>query len=91
MTTVLLQLIREALWLGVVLAAPILVAALAAGLLASLLRALTQLDDPSVAMVLRVAAVVAALVLAGPSIATHAQAFGSRVMAMVATLGTTAT
>ena len=90
MTTVLLQLIAEALWLGVVLAAPILVAALAAGLLTGLIRALTQLDDPAVTMVPRVAAVVAALVLAGPSIASHAQAFGSKVMAMVAALGATA-
>ena len=91
MTTLLLQLIREALWLGVVLAAPILVAALAAGLFTGLIRALTQLDDPAVTMVPRIAAVVAALVLAGPSIATHAQAFGSKVMAMIATLGATTT
>ncbi len=69
MTASIAALVREGLLLVLLLAAPILVAALIAGVLSGLLAAFTQLQDPAVALVPRVAAVGAAIVLFAPSIA----------------------
>jgi flagellar biosynthesis protein FliQ len=71
-------LIREGLVLALLLAAPILVAALAAGIVTGLLGAFTQIHDPAVALVPRVAAVGAAIALFAPSIAHQLEAFANR-------------
>ncbi len=88
MTATLVSLLREGLLLALLLAAPILVAALIAGILTGLLAAFTQIQEPAVSLVPRVAAVGIAIVLFGPSIATQLAAFATRLWPLVITAGT---
>jgi flagellar biosynthesis protein FliQ len=80
--------VREGLLLALLLAAPLLVAALLAGLITGLVGAFTQVQDPAVGLVPRVAAVALALVLFGPSIASQLSAFASRLWPLVTAAGT---
>ena len=77
-------LVREGLLLALLLAAPVLVAALIAGIVTGLLTAFTQIQDPSVALVPRVAAVGAAIVLFAPSIGHQLEAFATRLWPLLA-------
>ena len=79
--------LREGLLLALLLAAPILVAALVAGVLSGLLAAFTQIQDPSVALVPRVAAVGAAIALFAPAIATQLVTFAHRLWPLIAAAG----
>jgi flagellar biosynthetic protein FliQ len=87
MTGSLVALVREGFLLALLLAAPILVAALIAGVLSGLLAAFTQIQDPSVSLVPRVAAVGISIVLFGSSIAAQLQAFASKLWPMVTAIG----
>jgi flagellar biosynthetic protein FliQ len=87
MTPSLVSVLREGLLLVLLLAAPLLVAALVAGILTGLVAAVTQVQDPAVALVPRVAAVGAALVLFGPAIAHQLEAFASRLWLLIASIG----
>ena len=87
MTQSLIALMREGLLLALLLAAPLLVAALLAGVIAGLVGAFTQIQDPAVGLVPRVAAVGAALVLFGPSIARQLEAFATRLWPLVTAIG----
>ena len=87
MTATLVSLLREGLLLALLLAAPVLVAALIAGILTGLLAAFTQIQEPAVSLVPRVAAVGIAIVLFGPSIATQLTSFASRIWPLVITAG----
>lgn len=87
MSEALITLLREGLVLAVLLVAPLLVAAAAAGLLAALVTRVTQLEDATVTLVARVAAVVLVLALLGPSIAGELQASARRSLASIAALG----
>jgi flagellar biosynthesis protein FliQ len=71
-------LVREGLLLALLLAAPILVAALLAGIVTGLVGAFTQIQDPAVALVPRVAAVGAAIVIFAPSIGHQLEVFANR-------------
>jgi type III secretory pathway component EscS len=62
----LLHLAREALLLALVLSAPPLGAALLVGLVTGVLQAATQVQEPSLGVVPRLAAVLAALLAAAP-------------------------
>ena len=86
MTGSLVALLREGLLLALLLAAPFLVAALAAGILTGLLGAFTQIQDPAVGLVPRVAAVGAALILFAPSIGHQLEVFASRIWPLVRTV-----
>jgi flagellar biosynthetic protein FliQ len=86
-TEALLAIAREGLWLAILLAAPVLVASLLAGALTGLLGAVTQLQDPAVSLVPRIAAAAAAIAMFGPSVARQLVAFGGKVLALVPTLG----
>jgi flagellar biosynthetic protein FliQ len=77
-TDAVVALVREGLLLALLLAAPVLVAALVAGIATGLLGAFTQIQDPAVALVPRVAAVGAAIVLFAPSIGHQLEAFATR-------------
>jgi flagellar biosynthesis protein FliQ len=79
--------LREAVLLALLLAAPLLVAALLAGIVAGLVGAFTQIQDPAVGLVPRVAAVGIALVLFAPSIAHQLDVFASRLWPLVAAIG----
>jgi flagellar biosynthesis protein FliQ len=87
MTDSLVAVLREGMLLALLLAAPLLVAALAAGIVTGLLAAFTQIQDPAVALVPRVAAVGLALVLFAPSIAHQLAAFAGRLWPLVAAAG----
>ncbi len=88
MTASLVGLLREGLLLALLLAAPVLVAALAAGILTGLLGAFTQIQDPAVGLVPRVAAVGAAVILFAPSIGRQLEVFASRIWPLVTTVAT---
>ena len=87
MTAALVSLLREGVLLALLLVAPILVAALVAGVLTGLLGAFTQIQDPAVGLVPRVAAVGLAIVLFAPSIGAQLAAFASRVWPLIEAAG----
>lgn len=87
MTEPLVELGRQALILSLWLAAPILVAALVASILTGLAAWMTQVQDPAVGLVPRVAAVAATLALFGPHIAHELVVFGTRLFTAIATVG----
>ena len=59
-----------------------------AGILSGLLAVFTQIQDPSVSLVPRVAAVGAAIALFAPAIASQLVAFSSRLWPLIAHMGT---
>jgi flagellar biosynthetic protein FliQ len=59
---------REALWVSVQLAAPPLLAVLVIGLTISLIQALTQIQEATLAFLPKLAAMVGLLILLGPFI-----------------------
>lgn len=84
----LIAVVREGFLLALLLAAPILVAAVIAGILTGLLTVFTQIQDPALSLVPRVAAVGVAIVLFAPSIATQLVAFASRLWPLVTAVAT---
>lgn len=87
MTASLAALVREGVLLALLLAAPILVAALIAGVVTGFVGAITQVQDPALGMVPRVAAVGAAIVLFAPSIAHQLEAFAGRIWPLITAIG----
>ena len=87
MTASLVATFREAILLALLLAAPLLVAALVAGIVTGLVGAVTQVQDPSIGLLPRVAAVGAAIALFAPSIAHQLEAFTARLWPMIAAAG----
>jgi flagellar biosynthesis protein FliQ len=86
-TGALAALVREGILLALLLVAPLLVAALVAGILSGLLAAFTQIQDPAVSLVPRVAAVGVAIVMFAPSIASQLGAFAARIWPMIEAAG----
>ena len=84
MSAAILHLAREALVLALLLSAPPLLAALLSGLVTGLLQAVTQVQDPALGAVPRIAAVLATLAIAGPWIAGRLAAFAGEVLALAA-------
>jgi len=80
-------LVREGLLLALLLAAPLLVAALIAGVVTGLLGAFTQIQDPAIGLVPRVAAVGIAVVLFAPAIGRQLDAFVTRLWPMIIAAG----
>ena len=87
MTASLVALVREGFLLALLLAAPLLVAALIAGVITGLIAAFTQIQDPAVGVVPRVAAIGLSIILFGPSIATQLAAFGARLWPLITAVG----
>ncbi len=79
----LVAVMREGFLLALLLVAPVLVAALIAGVVSGLLAAFTQIEDPAVSLVPRVAAVGVAIVLFAPSIGHQLVAFANRLWPLV--------
>jgi flagellar biosynthetic protein FliQ len=86
-TESLVALARQGLILSLWLAAPILVAAMAASIVTGFAAWVTQVQDPAVALVPRLAAVAAALALFGPHIAHELTVFGTKLFDAIATVG----
>ena len=87
MTASVVAVVREGMLLVLLLAAPILVAALVAGIVSGLLGAFTQIQDPAVSLVPRVAAVGAAIVVFAPSIAHQVVMFADKLWPLIAAAG----
>jgi flagellar biosynthesis protein FliQ len=87
-TASLVAIVREGVLLALLLAAPLLVAALVAGVLSGLLAAFTQIQDPAVSLVPRVAAVAVAIVVFAPAIAHQMEAFANRLWPLITAVGT---
>jgi flagellar biosynthetic protein FliQ len=83
----LVAIVREGLLLALLLAAPMLVAALVAGIATGLVAAFTQIQDPAVSLVPRIAGVGVAIVVFAPSIAHQLETFASRLWPVVIALG----
>jgi flagellar biosynthetic protein FliQ len=79
-------LVREAVLLALLVAAPLLIAALVAGIVTGLVGAFTQIQDPAVGTVARVAAVGLAIAMFAPSIAHQVEAFAARLWPMIASI-----
>jgi len=86
-TASLAGLVREGLILALLLAAPLLVAALIAGVITGLVGAVTQVQDPSIGVVPRVAAVGVALLLFAPSIGHQLEVFAARIWPLITAIG----
>jgi flagellar biosynthetic protein FliQ len=87
-TASLVAIVREGFLLVLLLAAPLLVAALVAGILSGLLAAFTQIQDPAVSLVPRVAAVGIAIVVFAPAIAHQLAAFAGKIWPLITAAGT---
>ena len=87
MTASLVAVLREGVLLALLLAAPLLVAALIAGVITGLVGAFTQMQDPAIGMVPRVAAVGVAIVLFAGPIARQLEAFAVRLWPLITAVG----
>mgnify|MGYP006295312833 FL=1 len=72
---------RDALWLAVLLAAPLLLSALAIGLLIGIFQAATQIQEMTLSFIPKLIALVAALFIAGPWMLQVAISFARRLYA----------
>ena len=69
---------RDALWLAVLLAGPLLLAALAVGLLIGVFQAATQIQEMTLSFIPKLLALVIALFVAGPWMLSVAVGFSRR-------------
>ena len=69
---------RDALWLAVLLAGPLLLAALAVGLLIGVFQAATQIQEMTLSFIPKLLALVIALFMAGPWMIAVAVSFSRR-------------
>lgn len=69
---------RDALWLAVLLAGPLLLAALAVGLLIGVFQAATQIQEMTLSFIPKLLALVIALFVAGPWMISVAVGFSRR-------------
>jgi flagellar biosynthesis protein FliQ len=87
-TAQLVALVREGVLLALMLAAPLLVAALIAGVVTGLIGAFTQLQDAAIGVVPRVAALGVAIVLFAGPIARQLETFAGRIWPLIEAVGT---
>jgi len=69
---------RDAMWLAVLLAGPLLASALAVGLFIGILQAATQIQEMTLSFIPKLLALVAALFIAGPWMLQVAVSFARR-------------
>ena len=87
MTASLVGVVREGFLLALLVAAPLLVAAILAGVVTGLIGAVTQIQDPAVSLVPRIAAVGGAIVGFAPSIGRQLEAFAAQIWPLIAVAG----
>lgn len=78
---------REALWVTLQLAGPPLLMVLAIGLVVSLLQALTQIQEATLAFLPKLAAIGGLLLVAGPFMTGLMQAWAARLFDQVIAVG----
>ncbi len=84
MDPVLLHVVREALWVVLLVSAPPVGAALAVGLVTGVLQAATQVQEPAVGVVPRLVAVLGALAVASPFIGARVLRLAEECLALAA-------
>ncbi len=77
---------QQALYVMLMIAAPMLVAALIVGLIVSVLQAATQINEMTLSFIPKLVAIVAALVIAGPWIVTYYVDYVRRLFEAIPTL-----
>lgn len=82
----LVELCRQALYLAALVITPPVAAAALAGLVISALQTATQVQEPTVGFAVRAAAVVGALVVAGPWIGAQLGVFTDAALSAIATV-----
>jgi type III secretory pathway component EscS len=87
MDPLLLHLVRETVWVVLLVSAPPVGAALAVGLATGVLQAATQIQDPSVGVVPRLVAVLGALAVASPWIGARVQRLAEECLALAGRIG----
>jgi type III secretory pathway component EscS len=87
MDPLLLHLVRETLWVALLVSAPPLGAALVVGLATGVLQSATQLQDPSLGVVPRLVAVLGALAVAAPWIGARVLRLAEACLALAARAG----
>ena len=79
--------LRDALWLTLKLGGPLLVAALVVGLVVSLLQAVTQINEPTLAFLPKALVLGAALALMGPFMSDQLAGFAHGLMDRLVSVG----
>mgnify|MGYP006305760809 FL=1 len=74
---------RDALWLAVLLAGPLLLAALAVGLLIGVFQAATQIQEMTLSFIPKLLALVVALFVAGPWMISVVVSFSERLFMQI--------
>jgi type III secretory pathway component EscS len=87
MDPLLLHLVRETLWVVLLVSAPPLGAALTVGLATGVLQAATQVQDPTVGVVPRLVAVLGALAVASPWIGARVLRLAEACLALAGRIG----
>lgn len=83
----LIEWLRQGVFLALLISAPMVLAALAAGLIVSILQAATQISEPSLPFVPKLAAAVIALVVASPWIVRQFHEFTLTLFMVLPRLG----
>ena len=87
MDPLLLHVVRETLWVVLLVSAPPIGAALVVGLVTGVLQAATQIQDPAIGVVPRVVAVLGALAVASPWIGARILRLAAECLAMATRAG----
>ncbi len=82
-TDMVLRVVREGLLLVLVVSAPPLLAGLVVGLVVGALQAATQIQDPSIAFVPKLVAVVAVVLVSGPFLGAQVVRFAEALLALI--------
>lgn len=77
------MLTSKTLWAAVLVAGPVLLAALIVGLLISIFQVVTQIQEMSLSFVPKLLAVVAVMVIAGPWMLRQVASFASAMIAAI--------
>ncbi|MCC7115286.1 MAG: flagellar biosynthesis protein FliQ [Burkholderiales bacterium] len=78
-----LSLTQQALWITMLVSAPLLVAALVVGLVVAVLQAATQINEMTLSFIPKLVAMFAALVVAGPWMLTTLVEFTQRLFGSI--------
>lgn len=81
------QLVREGLWLALVLAAPLVLAAALCGLLVAIVQAATQIAEPTLGFAPKALAVALAVMVAAPWMSASLQRFALMLYQLLPQLG----
>ena len=77
---------QQALWVTMMIAAPLLGSALAVGLIVGMIQAATQINEMTLSFIPKLAVLVLALVLAGPWMLTVITNYTQQLMAQIPSL-----